>query len=122
MHVGRTNIVKNENSPQKQCLPPDGASQVSVDGGAATWWEPMHKKNRKKGSDLDSPLLMWPLYPGLENHYKLVFTLFMIGCLISVIPNGLDHWLSGQCRCCLFLAGKKWIFRNFTSKGECHHA
>ena len=35
---------------------------------------------------------MWPLYPEFDNRYKLVCTLFLIGCLMSVTLS-LTKWL-----------------------------
>ena len=36
--------------------------------------------------------MRWPLHAGTDNYYnKLVLALFMIGCRMSVIHNGLEH-------------------------------
>ena len=55
---------------------------------------------------------MGPLHPGFDNQHKLVFILFIIGCLMSVTYNGLDHWSTGH----LYIFGKHG-FSRFTSKG-----
>ena len=42
---------------------------------------------------------MWPLHPGLDNQYKLMFTVFTNGCLdvsdTEILPNKVfDHPLT----------------------------